>query len=317
MKSLFIRLLLLLLTVTGVFYFLSSNQALVEFEKLSIQEWLLISLVAWIIMIFTTFLTFKIRLRNDKFRTTDLLTYPLVQSLWGYIIPIQGSIIFSVTYFKRIYQKSTTESVSINLLFVLISLIAGGIIGLLTLILSNRFEPLPYVLFLTSLFTGIVPFLVGTALITFLEGKIKNQLLLVILSRITLLKKDLSNSVRFFMRNPILITTFLGRIILLYVWYYIIANSLNLGLSIDAGLLFIFFSQSSTLLKFTPGNWGSQQAVVGILFGLIGLKPNDAVLISTISMLSTVALSFSIGLISNFYYLRRFNIENIFNLIKK
>jgi hypothetical protein len=119
---------ILFISIYLIYYYLNSKDYITFFTKLSLFEWIIISTLGWLIMILTTLITFGLRIPDKKKSIKEILTYPLMQNLWGYLIPFQGSIIFSLYYFKRTHNLSVLKSLSVNLIFLFISIILTGIL---------------------------------------------------------------------------------------------------------------------------------------------------------------------------------------------
>ncbi len=113
----FFSITILFISIYLIYYYLDRKDYITFFTKLSLFEWIIISTLGWLIMILTTIITFDLRIPDKKKSIKEIITYPLLQSLWGYLIPFQGSVIFSLFFFKKVHNLSVLKSLSVNLVF--------------------------------------------------------------------------------------------------------------------------------------------------------------------------------------------------------
>lgn len=310
-KKNFLNILLTLLILTIILFYFNKNNYLHNFTKINICYGTIILLSCWVLMMLTTTITFGVRLSDKSYKLFDLATYPLIQTLWGYLIPIQGSLIFSSIYFKKEHSISVTDSISINILFVLLSLILGGIFGLVYSIINNlNFYIITF--FLLS-------FIIGISFFIFNELGFKLNLPSKLFYKINLfvnnLAEDLNKSLYYLLGNKKLLFFYFLRVFLISSWYWFISISLEINASYPSILILFFFLEASVILKVAPGNWGVNQLVGGLIFSSIELSAADAVAISSIALLSTLILSSTIGLVANFFFMKRIGISNFKSLI--
>ena len=129
-----------------LFYFIK-NGYLNRLLQLGISFWVITVLWVWLVMLMSSFLTFSIRLKRKVLPENfiDISLFPIAQNLWGYLLPFQGSILFSMLYFKQVHGKGITDSFSVNVFFVLVSMFIAGVLGVIFLI-SNSFFSTNYVI---------------------------------------------------------------------------------------------------------------------------------------------------------------------------
>ena len=310
-KNIF-RIFLTSIFVFVVYYYLTKKDLLQVLISVNIKYLIFAILIAWLIMVLTTWLTFTVRLKKYRHKLFDLIFYPVTQILWGYVMPVQGSLFFSTLYFKRIHNVGISKSISVNLFFMNISLFLGSLLGLGYSIFFIR-DTMLVALFFIALFGSFLPLVLSL----FLKGKTFH-------SRFTFVKKvfnyitatsfDFSESFKYVLNNKLFILVYLTRNILFISWLSLIAYSLEIKVPVMAIAILYFFMEVSLVFKFTPGNWGIQQLIGGILFSSIGLLPEDAVAITTFTLSITFLLGISFGILGNFIFFRDFN---ILNYIKK
>lgn len=246
---------------------------------------------------------------GESFRIKDMILFPIVMNLWGFVIPFQGSLLFRTVFFVKKYNMRISESFSISFYLFLVILSFTGVFGILFTIYND-------LLFSWVFFVSVL-FLINPIIIVFSN---------TILSKLGNTSYEMVNRVRSFIQSMV------GNMSMLFVnvkftllifavsilhymfsilWYYWISFALGFDLSFVAVGLISSLMSISLIFKVTPGNLGVAQLVTGGFMGLAGTSPEEAVLITLFATANILVLAFTIGLAGNFYYFKTLNILKI------
>jgi hypothetical protein len=117
--------------------------------------------------------------------------------------------------------------------------------------------------------------------------------------------------------NKKILFIYILRLFLLISWYYLIVRFLNFEIYISEVIILYLFLDLSIILKITPGNWGIQQIIVGFVFAAINKPPEFAIIVTTTALISIFFLTFTIGLVANFFFLKSIKINSIKSIYSK
>ena len=70
--------------------------------------------------------------------TADKLLLPISMSLFGYIIPTNGSMLYSIYFLKKKYNIDSSKGLSVGLASVYISFIVSGVFGIVLFTLTEK-----------------------------------------------------------------------------------------------------------------------------------------------------------------------------------
>lgn len=246
-----------------------------------------------------------------RMKVFDILTLPVSMSLWGLILPFQGTLLYMTVFLKSKYKSKIHSIISLVMFGYLISFTLTGIVGILYYIFvrgeSNIFTNLIFPAMTAS------PFLIFTAdfilsKISFSRVKLLERgrvFVSLVVGNIIVLMRDVRTSI-------VILSLNLLHTLMTSVWYYVIAVSLEIEVALPAVVLLALFNRLSIILKFTPGNIGVQELISGGLFVALGLNPEDGVLIVIVSRLSAVILMVTVGVIATVINLKFFKPGDIF-----
>ncbi len=244
----------------------------------------------------------------------DILLFPVVMNFWGYIIPIQGSLIFRTLFFATKYKMRFADSFSISVYLFLITLCFSGVFGLLLAINNDLlFSWLSFF----SVFFLINPLLIWMAHKLFEktgDTKIKlvnkaKEFLHSIIQNTHTLNKSLNFTLS-------VVSTSIAKLMIHMVWFYWISVSLGFGLSILAIGFISTIMNVSLIFKVTPGNLGIAQIIVGGFMGLAGAEPDQAILITLFATANSMFLAFTLGVWGNYHYFKTLRFEKLLRIRK-
>tara|TARA_B100000683_G_scaffold277001_1_gene333322 strand:- start:2394 stop:3374 length:981 start_codon:yes stop_codon:yes gene_type:complete len=241
---------------------------------------------------------------NIKMSLFDTLSLPIAQNLWGYIIPFQGSFLYSMLFLKSKYKIEVKSSLAVYFLIIIASLFLGGISG--TIFLIYKGGDLGLILFF--LFFVLCPTFpyIGKWLIekfNFSQGGKLNQAqqyIIKIIQDITQLLKSKKFLFYVFFVDICYVINYA-------IWSYWLCKVLDFDVPIIFFILVGFLMKLTSLTKLTPGNIGITQLLVGGTFSLFNLDPEIGVITSLIQLLTTFIFGFPIGLIITIFSFKNFN----------
>ena len=175
MKKGSLKILLSVLLVVILFSILFNRgyfESLKEISKKDFCLLVLLTLLGYFTMGFQ--MGYMLKLQSGvKLELMDKLLLPLSMSLFGYVIPANGGLIYSVYFLKSKYDLDSSKGFSIGIVSIYISLIISGFFGLGMCLLesiSGKFS-----IICLSIFLILSPFFVFVAnkiiqLLNFKEG---------------------------------------------------------------------------------------------------------------------------------------------------
>ncbi|MCK5083167.1 MAG: hypothetical protein KAR31_09705, partial [Candidatus Omnitrophica bacterium] len=90
-----------------------------------------------------------------KLNIIDLLTLPFMMNFWGFFIPINGGILYSIFFLKSKYKVKATDSTAITIYIQMIVFILIGFLGLCYMAVKQRFGLFSTALCLLLLFSPL------------------------------------------------------------------------------------------------------------------------------------------------------------------
>ena len=285
-----------------------------DFDFLSI----LLSIFLAFTLYFLTGLQYSTLLFSQKiqFNKSDLLLFPIVMNLWSFIIPFQGSLFFSTVFFMKKYKRKVSSSIAISLFMYSLSLSLTGIIGFFFIYSIHR---LNFLVFFLLLLLTIFPFL-------FLYlNKISKRLIQLNLRgytfKIVLFIDNISTSVmEMLLDRKLIIKLILYKIIQIIVmtfWYFLISETLNFKIDLIVLLLLSLIAELALIIKVTPDNLGITQLISGLFLTYFDFNPESGVIISLIISAISILIVFTVGLIGNYIFMKKYNLLSTKELINE
>ena len=278
---------------------------LVLLKSISFQSYFLSGLFLLATFIFSGFQLRKVYDYSQvvKLSWFDTFTLPMVMNFWGYIIPIQGSFIFSTLFLKSKYKTSVPSMVGIYLSVFSISLSLGGLMGVFFYIWS---QSLDIVFLLFSIFLLFNPLVLIFFSIFLQSSKVLTRLL----GKYAYFLSEFIRPIIVYFKQPkLIIQTLLWDVAIVLVfalWSFWISEKYNLEIPFMALLVTGFLIKITLLFKFTPGNLGLMQLGVGGIFALMGLDYASGVFISLYQLVCLVVISFPISLLISIFNFKYF-----------
>lgn len=314
-NNLFIFLVTIFLVVLSFVFFLSPKE-LYSFIDISFLEWAILLIVTMTVFTISGIQYSFLLYQNNKIKLQpmDTVTLPIMMNLWGFIIPFQGSLIFTTLFLKYKYHTRLSQGVILSLVIYIFTLVLTGFVGLFYVIHSEvRSITIKYV----SVLFILTPVLI-LGMNVFLQ-QIKTVNSLPILTKVQEETKNVVHHIISSFRSLHILfgLTFINilHIALTLVQYYIGSTILEIDISLINLLLLILLLRLLLIMKFTPGNLGLSELLSGGLFSMISLNPSHAVLLVLLVRIVNMILMFTIGFVFTIHNLKYFHSDNFLSFL--
>ena len=232
----------------------------------------------------------------------DTITLPIVMNLWGFIIPFQGSLIYTSSYIYSKYRKSISESVRVSLVSFSISMCLAGFVGIIFFFTTKIYVPGFFLLISLLLFInpGIF-YSVSKFARHFKSPDLAGMRKILEWSRGIFSLEQIDGKLIFYL----LLVNILN-VASTTLWSYWIVLGLNLNLTIIQLILIALLMKFMLLVKLTPGNLGLNQLASGGIALLVGGKVSDGFLLSAFQYLSLILVAFTVGIACTIVNMKHF-----------
>lgn len=232
----------------------------------------------------------------------DVFFFPYMQSLWGVLIPIQGTSVFALFYLKRRYSFQMTQSVAMILFLYLFNVIFGGLAGMVYVFCAETFSTMLFVFSLAGILSPLFLYLFNMLLLKYggalpVPGRIRDAIITFFQS-FDLLFKDIRTLV------VLLLLHVLHQLCRTLV-FVILAKPLEPNAGFLWGYLVTVSQEISLILRFTPGNLGVAQAVSGFVSHFTGIPMSIGLIVALIDSLLVLIQVFVLGGTGCFLALRK------------
>jgi uncharacterized membrane protein YbhN (UPF0104 family) len=305
----YLRQIVAALFILGIFAFIINRNDLSQLKNIDPKYIAVIMILIYVTVIIDS-IEYNYLLKKVHKKTLDLfdfLTFPLSVNIWGYIVPLQGSLVYTALLFKYKYKSVVSKSITMSLSSYLISFWVSGIFGAL--------------LFLFFPHLGINLFILCLILILLPLCLLVNKYILNFRSRIKIAWIRLAKGVDYILSMQVQISEVfdsykvlvtLATIHTLHIitslgLYYVIAQALGEDLPLELLLVYTIFIRLSQVIKITPGNLGWNELLSGGIFAVYGLDPSIGFKISIAKVAVNLILSMIIGIGATYYNSKHFN----------
>ncbi len=224
----------------------------------------------------------------------DIVSLPVVMSLWGYILPLKGGLVYFVFYMKEKYRINLVKSAGISIYTYIITI---SMVGFIVLFLSCLLKPFNIYIFLVGLgvsFNYFILFFAKKTVIWIGRGKppgFVNKLIALLTS----ILRDLNNAM---LSKKLLIISVILSIIhigLTVLWFAAAAQALNLEMSLLSLIFLVLASQISAIFRIVPGNLGVSEFIMGATTALIDGAVEEGLAIALFVRATGLALTIILG----------------------
>ncbi|MDB0011061.1 flippase-like domain-containing protein [Flavobacteriales bacterium] len=281
MKKSRIKTLISILVIVIIFYFLNNSgylDAILEIKKTIILSLLALALLSFFISGFQMGFMLKEQ-EKISITTTDKLLLPISMSLFGYIIPTNGSMIYSIYFLKKKYNIDSSKGLSIGLASVYVSFIVSGIFGIILCFFYENEE--------NGLILTISSCLIFSPKITAIVNKMQMKIVFKDGGYLKKIQEFINSSVlsstNLMSNHKILIANFIFTglyIIITFISFSLLNEALSIGLEISTIFLILIITRVSSLIRILPGNLGVEEVYMAGIFKIIGQAIEKGVVFS-------------------------------------
>ncbi len=246
----------------------------------------------------------------------DVVALPILMSLWSYILPFKGGLLYGILFLKSKYQVKAARGISISVYTYLISLVVVGLLGFYYCL---KYNSLPSVMIMSLLFV-MSPFLIRIFHNLFKKLAFSPS---SFLGKIQHWTNTIMEEVRISWDNTP--TTLISSLISLThlslrsLWYYWTAIIFHIDISVLAIVAMALLTELALIIRITPGNLGVNELLSGGLLTLLGETMAEGILISVFIRFSTFVIMFTIGagaLLANLSHFEMKNLRSLFQTLK-
>jgi uncharacterized membrane protein YbhN (UPF0104 family) len=250
---------------------------------------------------------FMIKIKNNiKIKMQDIILLPISANLFSYIIPTNGSIIFTSFFLKNKYNLNLSSGFSYGVFMVYVSLILTGLMGLF----SQFFLTFNLFVVGVSIMLILFPAFIYLLNIIIQQFSFKEN---TILYRIQMFVNSvIANSNILFISKRIIVFIILSTLLLQLLAlgdYYFIFKTLGVKIGLEPLLLFFMFSRVSSMLKFLPGNLGLDEFYTAGIFKIISKDPAFGVLLSLVNRFAVLVIVIPFGILHSTINLKYLNFK--------
>lgn len=281
MKKSRIKTLISILLIVIIFYFLNNSgylDSIFEIKKTIILSLLALALLSFFISGFQMGFMLKEQ-EKISITTTDKLLLPISMSLFGYIIPTNGSMIYSIYFLKKKYNIDSSKGLSIGLASVYVSFIVSGIFGIILCFFYENEE--------NGLILTISSCLIFSPKITAIVNKMQMKIVFKDGGYLKKIQEFINSSVlsstTLMSNHKILIANFIFTglyIIITFISFSLLNEALSIGLEISTIFLILIITRVSSLIRILPGNLGVEEVYMAGIFKIIGQAIEKGVVFS-------------------------------------
>jgi hypothetical protein len=311
-----IKLLTALLLIALIIFFLYKKKYFIVIEKVSVIDFIILTLLTLVSYFTAGFQIYYLVKKQNKISISlaDTLFLPVSMSLFSYIIPTNGGLLYSVFFFKKKYNIDSSRSFSIGIFSVYISLIITGIFGVASCVYSDNYNfwllAISIVLIFLSLMINILNRYIQK--IRFKKSSLISRIVLY-LDRIVVHSNNLIMNKEILIVNIIINIVYLALSLISYQWLNVV---LELHLPLTSIFVIILITRVSSLIKLLPGNLGLEELYTGGIFKIIGRDPGVGIVFSLILRFTTVVLFIPLGILHTFFNIELINLRDLINFRK-
>lgn len=236
----------------------------------------------------------------------DIVLYPLMNSLWGLIIPVQGAALFGALYLKLKYRFKVSSSVVVIVFLYLMNFLFGGVAWLAYAMMADECSPLA--LPIAALMLGMPLYLLIFRQLVRRMGRIP-----LIPSRIQDGLCECLDSLQVLFSNmrgmTILAALQLLRQMLMALMFVVVGKSCGFKVTMLWGYLVAVSQELSLVFKFTPGNIGLAEMVSGLVSSITGVSATDGVTVSLICNVLNVMLCLTVGFVGSWMFFHSYALK--------
>ena len=302
-----------------LFYFFDWSSFFNIVSSVSLKTFLVLFLIALTTIIANGLQIFYTTKKTCDFKIviSDIFLLPAIMHLFGYVLPLRGSYLFSVFFLRMKYEISIIKGGSIGIVSQLIGFSISGV--LLVLIAVSFWSESSWFLILFGFILFSSVFFPSAFIYFFKTLSFKNNKLAWAFKTLFSMSKDLKVMLLDFKHLMMLVALNFSTILIHSWWFFSVGNTFNLALTIHGYVLYAILFRLSTFIRLVPGNIGVQEFFAGLISVLLGVGFETGLAIGLFFRMFTFLTCFFVGvpgLIYNFKFLNTISYSGLMKKIK-
>ncbi len=243
----------------------------------------------------------------------DTLLLPIAMSLFSYVIPTNGGLIYSAFFLKQKYHIHPTKGFSIGIFSVYISLIITGIFGIVFYFFPGNHNAWVLMASIILIFLSLIINLVNRIIQRLnLKRFVVLRKLQSYVDRIVIHSNNLIMDKETMIVNIVINIVYLILAFVAYEWLNIVVKT---DLPLFSVFIILLITRISSLLRFLPGNLGLEELYTAGIFSLLGKDPAIGVIFSLLLRFSTICLFVPLGILHTIYNSEPLKLRNLKNIL--
>jgi hypothetical protein len=295
-----------ILAISILIYLLIEKDIFSNLKKLNTEVYL-ISFLSYLILFYISGFQTSVVVEKStgiKIGALDKLLIPITQNFWGYLLPVQGSFIYSLAIFKNKYGISLSKSFYLYVFMTLFSVWIAGIVAFIHGIVIKQY-------YHTFFFLHFVLMPMYTIFLhSFAKSLLKkNRYSKFLRYQFLQLFRVIQQNIRDFKHFSLLIVLDFLFVIIYAFWTFYLSEYFKLNIDFIVWFLWSYFLKITLLAKLTPGNIGVIQAYTAGFLVLYGYSSESGILISIIQLVLLIVLIFPIAIVNSFFNLKYMDVQ--------
>ena len=313
----FFKYLIASILIVAILRHLFTTHYLGLIKNVSPGELLLSILIAFVLFTLsgTRYYYILKKYHHTKFLLQDISLFPIMMNLWGYLLPTQGSLIFSTLFLKYKYQVTIRRSFSINLYIYLFSVVLTGAIGLYYTVSHQMYYSPISIVSMFFLFSPVI-IVIMTKLLAGMHFLELFKILKTLQEKMSSLLGELNS---FWLDPKLNITLFflnIVHLIVTYLWFFEATIVFDLALSNYEIIMLALISRLALIFKFTPGNLGVTEVAAGGALHLLGGNFSEGVICTLFFRFTTLLIASIVGGFATIYNMQYVKLKEIKRMLK-
>ncbi len=302
--------------ITVIFYYLLSNGYFDVLEKVTINDFLILTSITFFSYCVAGLQIYYLtKVQNGiLIKLADVVLLPISMSLFSYIIPTNGGMLYSVFFLKKKYNVDSSKGFSIGVVSIYISFIITGVFGVISIAVIDNVNLWVLPISVALIISPVILHFFNALFKQFRFRKdtiwfrIQNYIDSIIKSANQMMKH----------RKVVMVNIVISLLyfVLVYFSYQWMSHILDLNLSITSIFVIILITRISSLIRLLPGNLGLEEMYMAGIFKFIGQSVGVGIVFTLLLRLTTVVLFIPLGIIHFLVNLEYLKINDLRDYIR-
>ena len=310
-----LKLLFAVIIIIAITFYLYKNDEFKILSNCNASEFFILICITYAAYLVNGYQMYFLVHEQNRIKLTlpDILILPLSMSLFAYIIPTNGGLLYSVYFLKKKYGIDTSKGFSIGIFSVYLSLIISGIIGLVIAFISIEMR---LALILISIIFIFMPLIVYAVNLILQNIKFKKAIVIKFQTYIDSMVVG-SNSLMIDKKVAVVnIVISFVQIVITFISYYWLVLMLDIKIAAASLVLIVLLLRISGLIRILPGNLGIEELFAAGIFGATGFSPSTGMLFSILLRFSTFFLIIPFGIFHTVFNSESLKLSDLKQILK-